>query len=155
MGGQGTFKSEALGLDITADPDMVTKKLPALKTYQFSLEAPKAPEGSFNTAAADKGEILFNGKANCVSCHSGAEFTDIKLHNPEETGSNPDYATMRGSKIGQYRTTPLKGIWSRAPYFHDGAHATLPILVEHYDTVLETGLSVSEKDDLVEYLKSL
>ena len=157
MGGQGSFKSEELGLDITADPDLVTEKLPALKEYQFSLNAPEAPEGSFNVVSADRGKDLFNGKANCSTCHSGDDFTDVKLHYPVETGSNPDYATLRGSNIGQYRTTPLKGIWSRAPYFHDGAHATLVDVVDHYDSaeVLNTNLSTSEKSDLVEYLQSL
>lgn len=154
MGGQGSFKSAELGLDITADPDLVTPKLEALRIYQHSLQAPAAVSGSFDIAAAERGNLLFNGKANCAECHSGEAFTDGERHNPEQTGSNPDYA-QRGSHIGLYRTTPLKGIWSHAPYFHDGAHANLDDLVVHYDNVLQTGLSIEEKEDLVEYLKSL
>jgi len=154
MGGQGSFKSVELGLDITADPDLVTPKLVALKTYQYSLQAPEAVAGSFDVSAAERGEVLFNGKASCTGCHSGDDFSDDLRHSPEQTGSDPDYA-QRGSHIGSYRTAPLKGIWSHAPYFHNGAHASLSDLVDHYDNVLMTGLNMTEKEDLVQYLKSL
>jgi mono/diheme cytochrome c family protein len=154
MGGQGNFKSEALGLDITADPDLVSDKLESLKEYQHSLEAPSPVAGSYDVAAAKKGKKLFRGKASCSSCHRGKNFTDGKRHGPEQTGSDPAYA-MRGSHIGAYRTAPLKGIGHHAPYFHNGAHASLEALVEHYDEVLLTGLTNPEKADLVEYLKSL
>ncbi len=154
MGGQGSFKSEELGLDIIADPDLVTPKLEALRIYQHSLKPPKALHKSFDVAAAQRGKKLFRNKAGCVDCHSGKNFSDDLRHNPEETGSDPDYA-QRGGHIGAYRTSPLKGIWSHAPYFHNGAHASLNDLVDHYDNVLQTGLIMDEKEDLVQYLKSL
>ena len=154
MGGQGNFKSAELGLDISADPDLVSDKLEALKEYQHSLEAPAPIAGSYDVAAAKKGRKLFKGKATCSSCHRGENFTDGKRHGSEQTGSDPAYA-MRGSHIGAYRTSPLKGIGHHAPYFHKGAHASLEDLVEHYDEVLLTGLTPAEKGDLVEYLKSL
>ena len=34
-----------------------------------------------------------------------------------------------------YRTTPLRGLWQRAPYFHDGSAATLADVVAHYHRV--------------------
>jgi cytochrome c peroxidase len=92
---------------------------------------------------------------NC-SCHAGEFLTDApKLHDPIETGSDALHANR--ASTGKYRTTPLKGIWQHPPYFHDGSLATLADVVEHYDSanVLNTKLTVSEKSDLVEYLKSL
>jgi len=53
------------------------------------------------------------------------------------------------------RATPLRGAASHPPYFHDGSAAGLLEVVEHYDSVLGLGLSVTEKINLVEYLKSL
>jgi len=155
MGGQGNFQNDHLNLNIQVAEDLVTPKLPALLAYQNSLEPPVPPQGSFNTTAAARGKIIFEGKASCASCHSGDNFTDadITLHDASETGSDPLYAT-RGA-TGQYRTTPLKGVWQHPPYFHNGAHATLLDLVEHYDIVLATGLLDEEKSDLVEFLKSL
>ena len=56
-----------------------------------------------------------------------------------------------------YRTTPLKGLFTRQKggFYHDGRFADLMAVVEHYDALFSLGLSDSEKADLVEYLKSL
>jgi cytochrome c peroxidase len=56
---------------------------------------------------------------------------------------------------GRYRTTPLRGLWQHAPYFHDGSAPDLPAVVDHYDRLFGLGLTTAEKSDLVEYLKSL
>jgi cytochrome c peroxidase len=66
---------------------------------------------------------------------------------------DPVYATR--SATGEYRTSPLAGIWQHPPYFHDGSAATLVDVVNHYDRVRTLGLSAAQKSDLVEYLKSL
>ena len=63
------------------------------------------------------------------------------------------YAARSATK--QYRTTPLKGVWQHAPYFHDGSAATLDDVVRTYDTRLVLGLSAQQKADLVQYLRSL
>jgi cytochrome c peroxidase len=54
-----------------------------------------------------------------------------------------------------YRTTPLRGLWQHAPYFHDGSAATLADVVVHYDQVRNLHLSQQQQSDLVEYLKTL
>ena len=57
----------------------------------------------------------------------------------------------------RYRTTPLKGLWSRQKggFYHDGRFATLMDVVNHYDRHSRLGLTPRQKADLVEYLKSL
>jgi cytochrome c553 len=154
MGAQGTFVDEDLGIEIEADPDLVTPKLDALREYQFSLMPPAPPADSFDAAAAERGEALFAGAAMCSTCHAGESFTDSPMfHEPEETGMETNEA--RRSTTGMYRTTPLRGAWSHPPYFHDGSAATFEDVVVHYDTVLELGLTAPQQADLVEYLKSL
>jgi cytochrome c5 len=141
-----------LGIDITHTPDLVTDKLPALADYQHSLPAPDPPSGSFDEAAADRGALTF--AASCASCHAGASYTDAPtLHTAAEIGQDPMEASR--SKTGAYRTTPLRGVWQRPPYFHDGSAATLDDVVEHYDTELTLALSAADKADLVQYLLSL
>jgi cytochrome c peroxidase len=54
-----------------------------------------------------------------------------------------------------YRTTPLRGLWQHAPYFHDGSAATLADVVETYNTKQKLQLTSRQKDELVEYLKTL
>ena len=58
---------------------------------------------------------------------------------------------------GRYRTTPLNGLWThtKGGFYHDGRFATLLDVVDHYDSCKNLGLNAGEKNDLVEYLKSL
>ena len=156
MHGQGNFSDPRIGVNIVQTPDLVTPKLPALREYQLSLQAPPAPAGTFDAAAAERGRVIFAGAAKCASCHAGATFTDVNsgtLHAPAETGMDPAYAARTSQKA--YRTTPLRGLWQHAPYFHDGSAATLMAVVEHYNTVRSLNLSDAQKRDLVEYLKTL
>jgi hypothetical protein len=154
MGAHGNFKDARLGLDIVQEPDRVTSKLPALRDYQFSLNPPAPPSTSFDATAAGRGKVLFEGAAQCSTCHSGASFSDAPtLHTPAEVGMEPVEATRSTTK--KYRTTPLKGAWSHPPYFHDGSAATFADVVDHYDGTLQLSLTAPQKADLVEYLKSL
>jgi mono/diheme cytochrome c family protein len=155
MHSQGSFFDPELGIEIVASPDLVTSKLPDLQAYELSLPAPAPPAGSFDAEAAARGEIVFGGQGTCATCHVPPSFTDAgeRVHAPEETGVDPVLAG-RGTTDG-YRTTPLRGAWQHAPYFHDGSAATLADVVEHYDAFLGLGLSAEQKADLVEYLKSL
>jgi mono/diheme cytochrome c family protein len=154
MGAHGDFVDEELGISIMHDPDLVTPKLPALRDYQFSLEAPEPPEGSFDAEAAARGQLLFEGDAQCSTCHTGAAFSDAPmLHTAEEVGMDPTEASR--SKSGMYRTTPLRGAWQHPPYFHDGSAATFEDVVDHYDALLSLELTVEERSDLAAYLASL
>jgi mono/diheme cytochrome c family protein len=162
MGGQGSFSDPRIGLTITEKPDRVTPKLPALRDYQLGLSAPAPPSGSFNAAAARRGERVFHGKAGCATCHTPPTYTDVSsgpdprvpfLHDPAEVGTEPFYAAR--SATGKYRTSPLRGIWQHPPYFHDGSAATLLAVVNHYDERFRLNLSAQQKADLVEFLKSL
>lgn len=154
MGSQGSFSDPRIGLDIMQEPDLVTPKLPALRDYQFSLPPPAPPADSFDADAAGRGETLFEGKAQCATCHSGPAFSDAPtLHAASETGMDPTEAER--SATGMYRTTPLRGAWQHPPYFHDGSAETLADVVEHYDAELDLGLTAMEKADLTEYLRSL
>ena len=162
MGGQGSFRDPRIGLFIRQRPDLVTPKLPALLDYQLSLETPAPPKGSFNRAAALRGRRLFRNEAGCASCHQSPNFTDVLsgprhalpvLHDPDEVGTEPGYAAR--SATGKYRTTPLRGLWQHAPYFHDGSAPDLLAVVNHYDQQFGLNLSEAQKADLVEFLKSL
>jgi len=162
MGGQGSFSDRRTGVSVTHGTlDLVSPKLPALQAYQLSLPAPAAPAGSFDAAAAARGKLVFSNRGQCISCHSGAEFTDanIRLHpvqdvvsEPEPDGA-PSYASRSATKM--YRTAPLRALWQHAPYFHNGSAATLVDVVTTYNTRKSLGLSAAEIADLAEYLKSI
>jgi mono/diheme cytochrome c family protein len=162
MGGHGTFVDPRLPLSIVQTPDLVTPKLPDLLDYQLSLKTPTPRPGSFNRQAAQRGQRLFRGEAQCSSCHQGPLLTDVLsgpnpgipfLHAPAETGMDPIYASR--SATGAYRTEPLRGLQHHRAYFHDGSAADLLAVVNHYDQQFGLHLTVAQKADLVEYLKSL
>ena len=156
MGGQGKFIDQELGIHIIQHPDLVTKKLPALRKYQLSLETPEPPPGTFDPVAAAAGEAVFHGAGDCARCHIPPLFTDINLnilHTAEEVGQDPAYAQR--TTTGLYRTTPLRALWQHPPYFHDGSAETLLDVVNHYDSHFDLGLDDQQKAELVEYLKSL
>jgi hypothetical protein len=144
----------------SAAEDKITAKLPALHFYQLSLPTPKPPAGTFDPAAASRGEGIFKGKARCASCHVPPIYTEPgwNLHKAEEIGID-DFQAMR-SPDGRYRTTPLRALWEtrkihKGGYYHDGRFATLADVVNHYDRHFRTQLSEQEKADLIEFLKSI
>jgi hypothetical protein len=136
-------------------PDLITSKLPALREYQHSLAAPKPPRGSFDPEAAGRGKVLFLTKAKCATCHPAPLLADNMLHTAAELGID-DFEAMR-SPTGQYRTTPLGGLFARIKggFYHDGRFATLSDVINHYDDHMELNLTAEEMSHLEEYLKSL
>ncbi|HJS03594.1 MAG TPA: c-type cytochrome [Variovorax sp.] len=158
MGGRGSFSEPRLNLNITnGTEDLVTSKLPALQAYQLSLQAPGAPAGSFDAAAAARGKVVFDGAGKCVTCHSGALLTDANatLHPPSDSMAEPEtpsYAFRSATRM--YRTSPLKGAWQHPPYFHDGSAATLEDVAATYNIRRSLGLTAQEIADLAQYLKS-
>jgi mono/diheme cytochrome c family protein len=155
MHGHGSFSEPRLGISVSNPPDQVEAKLADLESYQLSLGIPAPPAGSFDAAAAARGQTVFTGQGQCATCHSGPIFTDAntRLHDPSETPTDPRHAQRSATKM--YRTTPLRALWQHAPYFHDGSAATLSDLVDRYDSAHSLQLTPQQKADLVEYLKTL
>jgi len=154
MHGHGSFSDPRLGVNVVQQPDMVTPKLASLREYQHSIPAPPAPLPLYERAGARRGKLVFD--SNCASCHVGGSLTDnnaVVLHSPSETGMDSTYAARTTQK--KYRTTPLRGLWQHAPYFHDGSAKTLQDVVEHYVSVRNLKLSETQKSDLAKYLKTL
>jgi cytochrome c peroxidase len=108
------------------------------------------------------GRELFSGKARCVACHAGPNFSD-------ELGHDTGVAATPGA----IKTPTLWEIARTAPYFHDGSRATLEEVVDFYtrggthdgrsagghrllDPELQPlPLSASEQAALVQYLRTL
>jgi hypothetical protein len=142
---------------VPPDQDRVSPHLASLNLYQMSLPIPIPPQGSFDEAAAARGEVVFEGRGQCVGCHVPPLFTEPgwSLHTAEEMGID-DFQASR-SPDHRYRTTPLRGLFVRTNggFYHDGRFPTLADVVAHYDQHFSLGLTAAERNDLVEYLKSL
>ena len=138
-------------------PDLVSSKLGALHFYQLALPAPTPPRGSFDRAAAKRGEAIFMGKgAKCATCHVPPTYSEpgFNMRRPSEVCTDAFQANR--SPDGMYRTTPLRGLWAHAKggYWHDGRFKNLAAVVDHYNSCFKLGLGAGQKRDLVEFLKS-
>jgi cytochrome c peroxidase len=118
-------------------------------------------------------------KANCTSCHAGANFTDERFHN---LGAGYDAnkrsfadlglwaVTPIGAKDdadrGRFKTPTLRDLVRTAPYMHDGSERTLESVVEFYDRggnpnealdpeMKKLNLTAQEKADVVAFMKAL
>ena len=168
--GQGTFFDERLN-DANKYPiaakagfgnkrsatDMVTAKLAALQFYQLAIPAPTPPPGSFDSAAAVRGEAIFKGKAACAQCHVPPLFTEPGWNTHKASDIGIDDFQAKRSPDNSYRTAPLRGLFAhmKGGFYHDGRFATLLDVVNHYNNFKKLNLTEQEKRDLVEFLKSL
>ena len=116
----------------------------ALQAWLFELQPP-APVRDASDPAAQRGRALFEGQAECSTCHSGTKLTDNRT---------VDVGTGEPLQVPS-----LVGIAYRAPFIHNGCAATLRERFDpscggtnHGKTV---GLDPQQLDDLVAYLETL
>jgi cytochrome c peroxidase len=135
--------------------------------------------------SAKRGEIVFfsSERGGCFQCHGGWNFSAVRVEGGAgalsslfvNTGVTPYEAPNRGifettqnpADIGKFRVPTLRNIAVTPPYMHDGSVATLSDVLEHYaaggklshankSPILHPlNLSARDKQDLVEFLKSL
>lgn len=142
---------------ISPDDDRITSKLQALQFYQLAIPAPQPPAGSFDPAAASRGDELFSGKAKCNNCHVEPLWTDPgwNLHLPAEICID-SFQANRAPDL-RHRTSPIGELFThfKGGFYHDGRFPTLASVVDHYNTCMTLGLTGGEKSDLIQYLLSL
>jgi len=154
----------------------------AIAAYERTLVTPETPYDRFLmgdkkalSPNAQKGFLLFKGKARCVLCHSGALLSDQAYHNlgvPPTGTLSVDvgrYAISHDpADKGKFRTPGLRNIALTSPYMHDGVFRTLKKVVDFYDQgggssdfktkdplLVPLHLTRQEKNELVDFLLSL
>jgi mono/diheme cytochrome c family protein len=129
---------------------------------------------AFRTSVA-RGNNLF--AAHCATCHAAGaseRAMDIGTTNRDEKDlplfritcnadgrviytQDPGRALVTGkcSDVGAIVMQQLRGLSARAPYFSNGSAATLKDVVDFYDHRYAIGYSERQKQDLVNFLRSL
>ena len=123
--------------------------------------------------AAVRGLGLFKGKARCILCHNGPNFTDNQFHNlgvPQIGIRKEDLGRYEVTRLardrGAFKTPTLRSIMETAPYMHDGVFRMIEEVIDFYDRgagpnpnldslIKPLGLSPEEKTDLIAFLKAL
>jgi hypothetical protein len=130
----------------------------------------------------DLGVVLIRG--SCTSCHDSPNVGNHSVALPIDIGltdevrrtedmplytlrnlttreirksTDPGRALLTGKwkDIGKFKGPVLRGLPSRAPYFHNGMAADLGAVVEFYDTRFGIGFTEQEKADLIAFLSAL
>jgi len=148
----------------------------AIATYERTFVSPDtrfdrwiAGDAQALSAKEISGFKLFTGKAGCVNCHSGSNFTDYAFHDIGLPGDDRGRgAVLRlGAAEHAFKTPGLREIGRSAPYMHDGSLATLDDVVRHYvsgvvdrptlskDLTRPLKLTDAERADLVAFLGTL
>ena len=108
------------------------------------------------SAKAQRGYVLFDGKAGCTGCHNGILLTDLQYHNVGigMGAAKPDLGRFEMTKDprnrGAFKTPTLLNVSRSAPYFHDGSVATLS---EALDRMLAGGLANPDLDAALKPVK--
>lgn len=123
--------------------------------------------------AAIRGMALFKGKARCILCHNGSNFTDDQFHNlgvpqvgPMKVDLGRYDVTSREQDKGAFKTPTLRSILETAPYMHDGVFLNLEEVIEFLDKgggvnpnlsplMKPLDLTQEEKADLLAFLEAL
>jgi cytochrome c peroxidase len=160
--------------EVTADG--IAKAIAAFERTVLSGPSPfdeyMAGDKTAMSAAAIRGLRVFNGKAQCRTCHKGPIFSDQSFHNlgVGMDRPNPDVGREAVTKDprdrGKFKTPTLRNVALTWPYLHDGSATTLEEVVEFYVRggvpnptldifISPIGLSATEKADLVAFLEAL
>jgi YVTN family beta-propeller protein len=142
-----------------------------LAAYVSSLNEParspfRQTDGTL-TETALRGKVLFLSPAlQCASCHIPPRFTDsVVTLNPtnfirHDVGTlTPASGSRLGGSLDGLDTPSLLGVWSSAPYLHDGSAATLLDVLTTKNVADQHGitsmLTTNQLADLIAYLLSL
>ncbi|MCB0761742.1 MAG: cytochrome-c peroxidase [Flavobacteriales bacterium] len=113
---------------------LVTDNSPYLRYLGGELDA--------LTDQQKEGLLLFNGKAQCVNCHSGPMMSDYN-HHAVGVVDNPDHPEGTDSgkdELYKFRTPSLHNVAITGPYMHNGMLTTLEEAVVH----MASGISDNE-----------
>ena len=80
-----------------------------------------------------------------------------KVTHQVKTTTDPGRAMVTGlwKDVGRMKGPILRGLASRAPYFHNGSAKSLKDVLDFYDKRFNIGFTESEKEDLIAFLNSL
>jgi cytochrome c peroxidase len=149
----------------------------ALACFVRTLRSGGAPYDRFQAGdrealspEARRGLALFRGKANCLACHVGPNFTDEQFHNSGVSWGRGDLGRYRVTGVnrdrGAFKTPTLREVRRTAPYMHDGSLATLEEVIAFYDRggrpnpyrdpeLRPLRLTAAEKQALLAFLRAL
>ncbi|PCI28507.1 MAG: hypothetical protein COB67_06175 [SAR324 cluster bacterium] len=115
----------------------------AIAAFERNIISTNSPFDRYlqgNLAAMDQSAIqgmrLFEGKARCVLCHGGSNFTDNGFHNIGINNGDQGRSKIQAGSInyGAFKTPGLRNVILTGPYMHDGSLQSLEAVIRYYNT---------------------
>lgn len=148
--------------DDVADPELSVEDVDALEFYLAQLAPPAAP------SAPDSAGAEIFASTGCADCHTPSFetsagivhlYSNLLLHDVAAEGAVgiPDGLAT----AVEFRTPPLWGLGSTAPYMHDGRASTVAAAIEAHAGEAEASvqafleLAEADRDTLISFLESL
>ncbi len=158
--GDNAITSENIGKAIAAFERTLISDNSAFDRYIAGDESAMSEE-------AKHGMQLFVGKAACIECHSGPNFTDQSFHDlgmkSDDLGRGKIIKAKSMNKA--FKTPGLRNVVFTAPYMHDGSLGSLEEVVQFYNRggdrptdnklVKKLNLTPQEERALVAFLGAL
>ncbi len=127
----------------------IARAIAAFERDSFTLKESRFDKfmNGDNTALTSRekaGARLFTGKARCVQCHNGSNFSDENFYSLSTPQKGPGKGQIDQEDIGRanfskkledkykFKTPPLRNIALSAPYFHSGSHHSLEAVIRHH-----------------------
>lgn len=152
---EGVVHSEFDGIELT--PEQLRALVSYVQSQDFlpNRSLTRGGKIAISEPSVLRGEELFNSARSgleglsCASCHMPSNyFRDDKVHRRPIAGTASLVSFDDGVK-----TPTLLNLVETAPYFHDGSAATIEEVVVWYNATYKLGLTATEKQDVVSYLK--
>lgn len=159
--GEDSFDDVDSSYDYIADAIAAFERSALFSPFTSKFDQVQQGTATF-TAAEQRGENLFNGKAQCDRCHStpnGSEqvFSNFEYKNIgvpanqaliDSLGAFVDSGlgdvTNDSQDNGKFRTPNLRNIAITAPYMHNGVFTSLEEVIDFYNTRDTTFPDVAE-----------
>jgi len=181
LGNPGQAQPQPLGRPGYKAPgfDLTLEQCSQLTAFVKSLPQPveRLPQSPETVAAVQAGRKHFSA-VGCADCHTpdleGIKgiYSDLLLHwmgeslegdgdYNDEPVESPQFASGAGPHPAEWRTPPLWGVASSAPYLHDGRAATLAEAIRLHDGQGADSarrfarLSAAEQQQLITFLETL
>jgi large repetitive protein len=144
-------RSQPLGLTkagLSADLDALAAYLASLNA--FAPSPLRNADGTLTTSAV-AGKSVF--ATSCVSCHSGAAFTESGASTLRDIGTlKPSSGQRSGAPLTGIDTPTLRDVWATAPYLHDGSAATLGAAISAHAAI---ALSAADLANVTAYVQQI
>ena len=136
------FSREVLKL---VGADATGQEMELLTLYMQSVTAPPNPYANPGGKLSDlalEGKEVFDGEAQCISCHSGPLFTN--------------QTQVPGKTEGMITDVPaLIGVYDTAPFGREGQWPTLESMVEYAVEFMEAEITPAELEALNQYVREV